>query len=260
MLKSPLVDLPTPSSSVASAVLPSSPSVPHALPLRNGRLVQSVMVDRILAILLLVPALPVMAIAWSLVRVTSRGPGIYFQSRSGLNGKPFKIFKLRTMTHNCEAATGAVWAKPNDSRVTWLGKILRKTHLDELPQLFNVLRGEMSLVGPRPERPEIVERLKLEIPNYAMRMEVYPGVTGLAQIYAEPDQTLDDVRHKLALDLRYIAQRSTWLDLRIIGCTALKMVGLNRSWTRRILFPTMHRQTRRIDGPMQFPGQPWATL
>ena len=105
-----------------------------------------------------------------------------------------------------------------------------------------------------------LERIAPDQVRRSRPMQIGGGHVGPEKALAEPDQTLDDVRHKLALDLRYIAQRSTWLDLRIIGCTALKMVGLNRTWTRRILFPTMHRQTRRIDGPMQFPGQPWATL
>ena len=204
--------------------------------------------DRFIAALLLIPALPVIACLWMLVRLTSRGPGLYSQKRMGLEGAEFAIYKLRTMTHNCEAATGAVWAKKNDARVTWIGRILRTTHLDELPQLFNVLRGEMALVGPRPERPEIVRMLLKEIPGYADRLKMVPGVTGLAQLYAEPDQTLDDVRQKLAYDLRYLDYESMWLDLRIIGCTALKMVGLNRPSVRALLFPFMNSTTtRRID-------------
>jgi lipopolysaccharide/colanic/teichoic acid biosynthesis glycosyltransferase len=217
--------------------------------------------DRVVAALLLVPAAPVMAVVWCLVRLTSSGPGVYSQSRAGHRGRPFRIHKFRSMTHNCEKHTGAVWAKKNDPRVTWLGAILRKTHLDELPQLFNVLSGEMALVGPRPERPEIVEMLVREIPDYARRMEVPPGVTGLAQIYAEPDQTLDDVRRKLRYDLQYIGAASVWLDARIVAVTALKMVGLNRPWLRGVLFGRLVSRGLRTDkANPDIPGQPWMTV
>lgn len=210
-------------------------------------------VDRILAIMMLVPALLVIAILWALVKLTSRGPGIYKQRRAGLRGREFFIFKLRTMTHNCEQATGAVWAQRNDARITPLGKILRKTHLDELPQLFNVLLGDMSLVGPRPERPEIIEKLLPQIPDYLDRLDIRPGVTGLAQIFADSDISIEDVRRKLRYDKRYIATKSLWLDLRIIFCTALKMIGMNRSGIRGLLFPSVVDVTvnshRRIDQP-----------
>jgi lipopolysaccharide/colanic/teichoic acid biosynthesis glycosyltransferase len=217
--------------------------------------------DRFAAALLLLPAAPVMAVVWCLVRLTSSGPGVYSQSRSGHRGRPFRIHKFRSMTHNCEKHTGAVWAKKNDPRVTWLGAILRKTHLDELPQLFNVLRGEMALVGPRPERPEIVDMLVREIPDYARRMEVPPGVTGLAQIHAEPDQTLDDVRRKLRYDLQYVAAATVWLDTKIVAITALKMVGLNRPWLRGWLFGRIVTRGPRTDaGSPDVPGQPWITV
>lgn len=149
------------------------------------------------------------------------------------------------MTHNCEQQTGAVWSVPGDSRVTPLGKFLRKSHLDELPQLFNVLRGEMSLVGPRPERPEIIEKLVDQIPGYLDRLEVPPGVTGLAQIFHEPDRHVDDVRRKVHIDREYINAASPWLDARIIFCTTLKMTGLNRRWVRSFLFPVL---SRRLEG------------
>jgi lipopolysaccharide/colanic/teichoic acid biosynthesis glycosyltransferase len=247
----------TPTAAVATSGLvpPSTPTVIISSP-RARRSLRTF--DRAISCLLVLPVLPVLAILWCLVRLTSRGPGIYSQLRAGLDGRPFAIYKLRTMTHNCEARTGAVWASKNDSRVTFIGRILRKTHLDELPQLFNVLKGDMALVGPRPERPEIVEMLVREIPNYAERMKVLPGVTGLAQIYAEPDQTLDDVRFKLSYDLRYITRASRWMDVRIVACTGLKMVGLNRGWVRRILFPSLHAK-RREATPINVPGRPWLT-
>jgi lipopolysaccharide/colanic/teichoic acid biosynthesis glycosyltransferase len=194
-------------------------------------------VDRVVAALLLIPALPVLGLLWTLVKLTSRGPGIYSQIRSGRDGREFAIYKLRTMRHNCERQSGAVWARPNDARVTTLGRILRKTHLDELPQLFNVLRGEMVLVGPRPERPEIIARLVPEICDYRTRLAVAPGVTGLAQIMADSDQTIEDVRRKLQFDQQYMARASLWLDLKIVVCTALKVVGLNQPFVRSILFP-----------------------
>jgi lipopolysaccharide/colanic/teichoic acid biosynthesis glycosyltransferase len=121
---------------------------------------------------------------------------------------------------------GAQWARPGDSRVTRVGRFLRVSHLDELPQLVNVLLGHMSLVGPRPERPEFVPPLAAAIPGYADRLLVRPGVTGLAQLYLPADTDLDSVRRKLVYDRWYIDNRSLWLDVRVIGCTALKVLLL----------------------------------
>lgn len=196
-------------------------------------------VELLLTVVLLVPALPIMAIVWLLVRLTSSGPALYVQRRAGLAGREFLIHKFRSMTWNCERATGAVWAQRNDPRITPVGRMLRRTHLDELPQLFDVLRGHMALVGPRPERPEIIQRLLPEIPSYLHRLEVRPGVTGLAQIFCDSDLTIDDVRRKVRFDHWYIARQSLWLDLRIVFCTGLKVVGLNRPWIREILFPSV---------------------
>jgi lipopolysaccharide/colanic/teichoic acid biosynthesis glycosyltransferase len=179
--------------------------------------------DQIVALVLLVPCVPLVGLLWLLVKATSRGPGFFFQRRVGLNGREFRICKLRTMAVNCEQKTGAVWAQPNDPRVTQVGRFLRAAHLDELPQLYNVLRGEMSLVGPRPERPEIIKRLLPEIPRYPDRLQVRPGVTGWAQVSAKADLTLDDVRIKLRYDLQYMEAMSLWLDVRILACTALKV-------------------------------------
>ena len=114
-----------------------------------------------------------------IVRLTSRGPAIYTQIRIGQHGRLFRVYKIRSMYHNCEKGTGAVWASRNDGRITPLGKLLRKLYLDELPQLFNILRGQMSLVGPRPERPEITARLRREFPqDYYERLKVRPGLPG----------------------------------------------------------------------------------
>lgn len=193
--------------------------------------------DRWIAGLMLVASLPIIAMVWILVKITSRGPGFYSQRRTGKEGVPFRIHKIRTMTWNCESGTGAIWAAKNDPRVTLLGRFLRATHLDELPQLFNVVSGEMAMIGPRPERPEIIERLLPEIPNYQDRLAVLPGVTGLAQVCTGADQTIDDVRLKLEYDRLYIQRKTRWLDFRIALCTAFKMLHLNADWVRAFLLP-----------------------
>lgn len=184
--------------------------------------------DRALACLLLIPALPVIGLVVLLVRLTSRGPAIYRQTRVGRGGRTFTIYKVRSMTVNAESRTGAVWAAHKDPRVTWLGAILRKTHLDELPQLFNVVKGEMSLVGPRPERPEFVRLLARQIPGYLDRLAAPPGVTGLAQLNLPPDSDVNSVRRKVYLDLQYILHANLWMDLRLILCTAGRMLRLGQ--------------------------------
>jgi lipopolysaccharide/colanic/teichoic acid biosynthesis glycosyltransferase len=182
--------------------------------------------DFVAAAILLVLTAPIVVLAAIAVKLTSRGPVIYRQTRTGKGGVPYSIFKIRTMTHNCESLTGARWSTPGDVRVTWVGRFLRKTHLDELPQLWNILRGEMSLVGPRPERPEFVVRLRQVFPDYCGRLTVRPGVTGLAQIQLPADTDLASVGRKLAFDLYYVNRRTLWLDLRIILCTAMTVVGI----------------------------------
>jgi lipopolysaccharide/colanic/teichoic acid biosynthesis glycosyltransferase len=184
-------------------------------------------IDRFLALVLLLPGLPVIGLLMLLVRLTSRGPGLYRQVRVGKNGRHFKMYKLRTMRQDAEAASGPVWTKAKDPRITLLGRVLRKLHLDELPQLFNVLRGEMSLIGPRPERPEFVKVLAKEIPGYAQRLAVRPGVTGLAQVNLPPDTDLDSVRRKLVLDLQYIRRAGVLLDARLLLCTLGRMFKLS---------------------------------
>jgi lipopolysaccharide/colanic/teichoic acid biosynthesis glycosyltransferase len=138
----------------------------------------------------------------------------------------FTILKIRTMIHNCESLTGPRWSMPGDPRITPVGWLLRKTHLDELPQLLNVLRGEMSLIGPRPERPEFVPELERAFPAYRQRLNVRPGVTGLAQVQLPPDTDLESVRRKLAHDLYYIRRLSPLLDLRLLLCTAFYALGV----------------------------------
>src|SRR4051794_11192947 len=138
--------------------------------------------DLVMALVLLILTAPIMIAAMLLVRLSSRGPAIYSQRRLGLGGKVFTIFKIRTMYQDSEQHSGATWCLPGDPRVTPLGRALRFTHLDELPQLVNVLLGEMSLVGPRPERPEFLPKLERAFPDYRRRLAVRPGLTGLAQV------------------------------------------------------------------------------
>jgi lipopolysaccharide/colanic/teichoic acid biosynthesis glycosyltransferase len=179
-----------------------------------------------LALVLLVLTAPLMLLAVLLVKLTSRGPAIYSQTRVGRFGRLYTIYKLRTMAHNCERLTGPRWATACDPRITRVGRFLRRTHLDELPQLWNVLRGDMSLIGPRPERPEFVAQLEKAIPHYADRLLVRPGVTGLAQVQLPADTDLASVRRKLAYDLYYVRHLSPWLDLRLFFCTGFKMLGI----------------------------------
>jgi lipopolysaccharide/colanic/teichoic acid biosynthesis glycosyltransferase len=197
--------------------------------------------DIVVGSILLVVAVPIVGLAMAAVRLTSRGPALYMQSRLGRFGRPFVIYKIRSMTHNCEKHSGVKWSGNGDPRVTWVGRILRKLHIDELPQLFNILRGEMSLVGPRPERPEIVAGLERAIPRYRDRLGVRPGLTGLAQVQLPPDTDLESVRRKLRYDLHYIAIGGIWTDLRILVATAIHVAGFPYSVSRLLLgLPGQH--------------------
>jgi lipopolysaccharide/colanic/teichoic acid biosynthesis glycosyltransferase len=180
----------------------------------------------LVACLLLVLVAPVLLLAALLVKLTSRGPAFYSQARLGYRGRPFRMYKLRTMYHECEKHSGPRWSTARDPRITSVGHFLRRTHLDELPQLLNVLRGEMSLIGPRPERPEFVPHLEQAIPHYRRRLLVRPGVTGLAQVQFFADTDLESVRRKVAYDLYYVCKQGPWLDLRILLCTFPKVLGL----------------------------------
>ena len=159
---------------------------------------------------------PVLVTVIAIIKLTSKGPAIYTQERVGKGGRIFKMYKLRSMVVNAEEFTGPVWAQENDPRVTWIGRILRKTRLDEIPQFFNILKGEMSLIGPRPERPEFVARLSREIEDYPKRLDVAPGITGLAQVWSKYDETVQDVRRKVKYDLLYIRQMCLTADLGIL--------------------------------------------
>jgi lipopolysaccharide/colanic/teichoic acid biosynthesis glycosyltransferase len=187
-----------------------------------------------LALLALLALLPVFLLLAVLIKLTSRGPVFYLQERVGLDrrglgpealnhrrtqdlgGRPFTIYKFRTMRVDAEAQSGAVWAQQQDPRVTPLGRVLRQYRLDELPQLFNVLKGEMNIVGPRPERPTIFAELRSHIAEYPLRQRTKPGITGLAQINHHYDRSLDDVRTKVTYDLEYIRRQSLREDLRIM--------------------------------------------
>jgi lipopolysaccharide/colanic/teichoic acid biosynthesis glycosyltransferase len=180
----------------------------------------------LVALGLLVVTAPLVLLAALLVKLTSRGPVFYTQVRLGRGGRPYLLYKIRSMAHDCERLSGPRWSTGRDPRVTPVGRVLRFTHLDELPQLWNVLCGEMSLIGPRPERPEFVPQLEQALPRYRERLRVRPGVTGLAQVQLPADSGLESVRRKLAYDLYYIEAVGPWLDLRILLSTALKMVGV----------------------------------
>lgn len=192
-------------------------------------------VDLALSCILLVPAVPLMVLGMALVRLTSRGPALYSQVRLGLHGRRYRIYKIRSMTDRCESQSGPRWSTPGDPRVTAIGRFLRATHLDELPQLWNVIRGDMSLVGPRPERPEFVGELERLIPHYSARMLVRPGITGLAQVQLPPDSDLESVRRKVACDLYYLRSLSLSLDLRILLSTMIGVVGLPFVVSRKLL-------------------------
>jgi|SRR5579863_5447766 len=178
----------------------------------------------LLGLIALVVTLPLMGLVAVLIRLTSPGPALFRQTRVGLGGSTFTVFKFRSMYQDAEARTGAVWATKDDPRITPLGKWLRRLRLDELPQLFNVIRGEMSVVGPRPERPEFVEILQERIPYYVQRHCIKPGITGWAQINHKYGDTIEDSLKKLEFDLYYIKNLALSLDAYIIFHTAKIML------------------------------------
>ena len=210
--------------------------------------------DVLVAAVLLILAAPLMAVIALLVKLDSPGTVLYRQNRVGLNrrrhdepyraptdrrccpglGRIFRLIKFRTMRMDAER-NGAVWSNKGDLRVTRVGRVLRKTHLDELPQLVIVLFGDMSIVGPRPERPEFVQQLKDAVPNYAKRLCVKPGVTGLAQIRRDPDETIDDVRRKIRFDRLYLRNAGPWADVKIVVGTIPLALGLSPSRLRRAI-------------------------
>ena len=182
--------------------------------------------DVLISILLLIPALPIMLVTAIIVRLESPGPVIYKQDRVGLHEKEFTVYKFRSMRADAEK-NGAVWAAANDNRVTRFGRFIRKVRIDELPQIWNILKGDMSFIGPRPERMAFVQKLKQDIPYYSLRHTVKPGLTGWAQVCYPYGASEEDARHKLEYDLYYIKNMSLLLDIHII----FKTIGV-------VLFPS----------------------
>jgi lipopolysaccharide/colanic/teichoic acid biosynthesis glycosyltransferase len=174
------------------------------------------LMDLLLASIGLLVALPFLLIAAMMIKLDSQGPVLFVQWRVGWMGRPFRLLKLRSMRHDAESDGKAQWASVGDPRSTRVGRILRRLRLDELPQIVNILRGEMSFVGPRPERPEFVEELTTSIPFYHLRHYVLPGITGWAQVKYPYGASVEDARRKLQFDLYYIRNASPWLDLRIV--------------------------------------------
>ncbi|MFH1923095.1 MAG: sugar transferase [Planctomycetota bacterium] len=182
-------------------------------------------VEFVLALVLLILAAPLILAAAVLVKLTSRGPAFYCQTRLGKDGREFTVYKLRTMVDDAEKDTGPVWADPDDSRITPLGSFLRWAHVDELPQLLNVVLGQMSLIGPRPERPEFAPKLEWEFPRYRDRLGIRPGMTGMAQLRLPADTDLESVRRKLVYDLYYVRYANPWLDFRILLLTGVRVLA-----------------------------------
>ena len=196
----------------------------------------------------LVLTAPLFALIALAIRLTSRGPVLYKQTRIGLDrragkapsnedsrindlgGKPFTMYKFRTMVAAAEHDAKEVWATPQDNRVTAVGRLLRVTRLDELPQLWNVVAGDMNIVGPRPERPTIFAELRVAIPHYHLRQRVRPGITGWAQINQPYDTCVDDVRRKIEFDLEYLRTRSVTKDISIMARTVPIMVSGKLGW------------------------------
>jgi lipopolysaccharide/colanic/teichoic acid biosynthesis glycosyltransferase len=219
----------------------------------SPRVRRSETLDRVMNIAIsafgLVLATPIMLLFAALIKLTSPGPIFYSQTRVGLNrrrpssgqrpydrrtrnlgGRPFMIYKLRTMRMDAEKPNGAVWATQGDPRVTPVGLIMRKYRIDELPQLFNVIRGDMNIVGPRPERPSIFSRLCDDIAEYPHRQRAKPGITGWAQINQSYDRNIDDVRSKVRFDLEYLQRQGVREDLKIMARTVPVMIFRKGGW------------------------------
>jgi len=203
----------------------------------------------IVALVALVLVSPVMLVFAALVKLSSRGPIFYSQPRVGidrrrlsagsvaydrrardLGGAPFMIYKFRTMHVGAEARRCAVWAAKEDARVTPVGRLMRKLRVDELPQLFNVINGDMNIVGPRPERPSIFSQLRVEVVDYSLRQRTKPGITGWAQVNQSYDTSLDDVRRKVRYDLEYLQRKGVREDLRIMAKTVPVVLFRRGGW------------------------------
>ncbi len=173
-------------------------------------------IDVVVSFIMLIVASPIILATALAIKLDSKGPVIYKQERSGLNGKVFKVYKFRSMYQDAEKRTGPIWSTKDDPRITRVGKFIRRVRIDELPQIWNVFKGEMSLVGPRPERPFFVEQLAKEIPYYKRRLRVRPGITGWAQVKHKYDENIEDVKTKLQFDLFYIENMSLKTDIKIL--------------------------------------------
>ena len=184
--------------------------------------------DFTLSLIGIIISFPLWILIGLLIWLEDRGPIFYSQYRVGKDGKIFKAIKFRSMIKDAEKQTGAVWAKEDDPRITKIGRILRATAMDELPQLLSILKGDMSFVGPRPERPELVTQFNGGIPNYNFRHVVKPGLTGIAQIYGKYDTP---PQHKLKYDLLYIKKQNFWLDLKLIFLSFL--ITFQGKWQSR---------------------------
>jgi lipopolysaccharide/colanic/teichoic acid biosynthesis glycosyltransferase len=225
-------------------ITPSAPTVV----VRDRSEIANRCVNVALASVSLVVLSPVIVLVAVAVKLTSRGPVVYSQTRVGLDrrrhiidalysnrkqdqgGMIFTIYKFRTMRADAERNSGAVWATRNDPRVTKLGRILRRTRLDELPQLVNVIMGDMNIVGPRPERPSIFVRLREDLPDYRLRQRTRPGITGWAQINHSYDTSIDDVRAKIRYDLEYLERQCLAEDLKIMVKTVPVMLFSRSGW------------------------------
>jgi len=181
--------------------------------------------DLIISLPLCIMLLPVWTIISVAIKINSKGPVFYNQERLGLNSEPFMIHKFRSMVQGAEDKSGPIWASDGDHRITSMGRFLRRFRLDEIPQLINVLKGEMSLIGPRPERPFFVERLREEYPLYDRRFRMRPGITGWSQIKHPSDRDVEDVRQKLKYDFYYIENVSFNLDMKILLNTVVVVLS-----------------------------------
>ena len=225
---------------------PASQVMEHVVPAERSESLSRAL-NVVVAMVGLICGAPLILLIALAIKLTSRGPIFYSQSRVGvdrrsrfgkaderrvydLGGRPFTMYKFRTMHVNAESDGQAVWAQKMDPRVTMVGRVLRRTRLDELPQLYNVLRGDMNIVGPRPERPTIFANLRQNIPHYPLRQRVKPGITGWAQINQNYDVTMDCVREKVRYDLEYIRRQGIVEDLRIMTMTVPVMLFRKGGW------------------------------
>ena len=235
-----------PATNVAAA-LATPPNLDETVPRARSELANRV-VNVVIAAIALVLLLPLLLVVGVIIKLTSPGPILYTQTRVGLDrrwnrtkaifdrrtedlgGQIFTIYKFRSMFVDAERDRGAVWATKNDARVTPVGRVIRQLRIDELPQLINVLKGDMNIVGPRPERPSIVKQLRADIVEYPVRHRLRPGITGWAQINHTYDQCLDDVRTKVRYDLEYLRTQSLWTDFKIMALTIPVMIKRQKGW------------------------------